>query len=225
MPIGLFRPFDKTNYRSISILPVLSKPFERSLCDQIYEYIHTVLLKVQCGFRKSFSAQYSLISMIENWRKNMDKGKSSVVLLTDLSNAFDWILHDLLVAKLEAYGFSYQPLKFMYSYVTDRKHRTKLNNSFSDFIDLLLGVPQGSILGPLLFNIYICDLFFFVEEDNVTSYADDTTPYSNGKNVVTVLENIETKGKEVFNWFSMNYLKPNPGKSSTLTNFKRWSFY
>ena len=164
MPIGLFRPFDKTNYRSISILPVLSKPFERSLCDQIYEYIHTVLLKVQCGFRKSFSAQYSLISMIENWRKNMDKGKSSVVLLTDLSNAFDWILHDLLVAKLEVYGFSYQPLKFMYSYVTDRKHRTKLNNSFSDFIGLLLGVPQGSILGPLSFKIYICDLFLFVNK-------------------------------------------------------------
>ena len=85
-------------------------------------------------------------------------------------------------------------------------NRTKVNNSFRDFIDLLLGVPQGSILGLLLFNIYICDLFLFVEED-VTSYADDTTPYSNGKNVVTLLENIETKGKELFNGFSMNYLK------------------
>ena len=117
---------------------------------------------------------------------------------TDLSKAFDCIVHDFLIAKLEAYGFSYEALKVIYNYLTDRKHRTKVNNSFSDFIDLLLGVPQGSILGPLLFNIYICDLFFFVEEDNVTSYADDTTPYSNGKNVVTVLENIETKGKEVF---------------------------
>ena len=209
-------PFDKTNYRPISILPVLSKPFERCLYDQIYEYIDTILSNVQCGFRKGFSTQYSLIAMIEKWRKNMDKGKSCAALLTDLSKAFDCIVHDFLIAKLEAYGFSYEALKVIYNYLTDRKHRTKVSNSFSDFIDLLLGVPQGSILGPLLFNIYICDLFFFVEEDNVTSYADDTTPYSNSKNVVTVLENIETKGKEVFNWFSMNYLKANPGKSHLL---------
>ena len=209
-------PFDKTNYRPISILPVLSKPFERCLYDQIYEYIDTILSKVQCGFRKGFSTQYSLIAMIEKWRKNMDKGKSCAALLTDLSKAFDCIVHDFLIAKLEAYGFSYEALKVIYNYLTDRKHRTKVNNSFSDFVDLLLGVPQGSILGPLLFNIYICDLFFFVEEDNVTSYTDGTTPYSNCKNVVTVLENIETKGKEVLNWFSMNYLKANP---ASLTSY------
>ena len=123
----------------------------------------------------------------------MDKDKLSTALLTDLSNAFDYIVHDFLIAKLQAYGFSYEPLKVMYNYLTDRKHRTKVNNSFGDFIDSLLGVPQGSILGPLLFKIYICHLFFFVEEDNVTSYADDTTPYSKGKNVVAVLENKETK--------------------------------
>ena len=126
---------------------------------------------------KGFSTQYSLITMIEKWRKNKAN--------RDLSKAFDCIVHDFLPAKLEAYGFSYEGLKVMYNYLTDRKYRTK-NDSFSDLIDLLLNVPQGSILCPLLFNMYICDLFFFVEEDNFTGYADDTTQYSNGKNVVTV---------------------------------------
>ena len=158
--------------------------------------------------------------MIEKWRKNMDKGKSCAVLLTDLSKTFDCIAHDFLIAELEAYGFSYEALKIMYNYLTDRKHRTKVDDSFSDFIDLLLGISQDSILDPLLFNIYICNLFFFVEQDNVTSYADDTTPYSNGKNIVTVLENIGTKGKEVFNWFSMNYVKANPDKSQLLLTSK-----
>ena len=116
-----------------------------------------------------------MIVMTEKWRKNMDKGKSCTALLTDLSKAFDCIVHDFLIAKLEAYGFSYEALKVMHNYLTDRKHRTKVNDSLSDFTDLLLGVPQGSILGPLLLSIYICDLFFFVED--VTSYAGDTTPY------------------------------------------------
>ena len=146
----------------------------------------------------------------------MNKGKSCAALLADLSKAFYCIVHDFLIAKLEAYGFSYESLKVIYNYLKDRKHRAKVNNSFSDFIDLLLRVLQGSILGPLWFNIYICDLFFFVEGDNVISYNDDATPYSNGKNVVTVLKDIETKRKKVFNWFPMNYLKANPGKSQLL---------
>ena len=94
----------------------------------------------------------------------MAQGKSCAALITDLSKAFDCIVHDVLIAKLEAYGFPYEALKVMHNYLTDMKHRTKVNDSFSDFVDLLLGVPQGSILGRLLFNIYICDLFFFVKK-------------------------------------------------------------
>ena len=96
----------------------------------------------------------------------------------------------------------------MHNYLTDRKHRTEVNNSFIDFIDLLNFRPS--------FIHYLHLRSFFIEEENVTSYADRTTSYSNGKNVATVLENIETKGKEGFSWFSINYQKV-----STLTNFKR----
>ena len=100
-------------------------------------------------------------------------------------------MHDFLIAKIETYYFSYEALQVMYSYLTDRKHRFKINNSFSNFVDLLICTLQGPILGPLLLAIYICDLFFFVEEETVTTYADDTALYSSSDNIVTVLENIE----------------------------------
>ena len=128
----------------------------------MHEYIGIILSKFQCGFRKGFSTQYSLIAMIEKWRKNMDKSKSCAALLSDLNKAFDCIVHDFLIAKLEAYGFSCKAHKaLMQKYLTDRKHRTNVNDSLSDFVDLLLSVPQGSILRPLLFIIYISDRFFF----------------------------------------------------------------
>ena len=128
----------------------------------MYEYIDIILSKCQCGFRKCFSTQYSLIAMIEKWKKSMDKSKSCAALLTDLNKAFDCIVQDFLIAKLEAYGFSRKTLKaLMQNYLTDRTHRTNVNDCLSDFVDLLLSVPQGSILHPLLFIIYISDLFPF----------------------------------------------------------------
>ena len=105
----------------------------------------------------------------------------------------------------------------MHGYLTDRKHRTKINNSFVDFIDLLIGVPKALVLRPDLFNIYICDLYFFIEEENVACYADDTAAYSSFNNFVTVLEDKETKGK-------MSYLKTNPGKSQLLLTSKEEVF-
>ena len=128
----------------------------------MYEYIDIILSECQCGCRKCFSTQYSLIAMIEKWKKSMDKSKSCAALLTDLNKAFDCIVQDFLIAKLEAYGFSRKTLKaLMQNYLTDRTHRTNVNDCLSDFVDLLLSVPQGSILRPLLFIIYISDLFPF----------------------------------------------------------------
>ena len=112
----------------------------------------------------------------------MGKVKSYSALLTDLSKAFDCIVHVSLIAKLETYRFSYETIKLMHIYVTGRKHKSKVNESFSDFIDLVLDVPQEESSLDLSFNICICYFFFFVQEDNVTSYADDTTAYSNNKN-------------------------------------------
>ena len=101
----------------------------------------------------------------------------------------------MLIAKLNAYGFDNSSLTFIYSYLSERKQRTKINSSFSCWAEILFGVPQGSILGPLLFNAYICDLFFEVRDLEYASFADDTTPYSCLPEMTPILEKLE-KGIE-----------------------------
>ena len=121
--------------------------------------------------------------MLEEIRKNLDERNTGDMLLTDLSKAFDCLVHDLMVAKLHAYGFEYNALSLIYSYLSGRRQRTKFGTAFSKWADIIFGVPQGSILGPLLFNIYINDIFFVTEETSITNYADDNTPYARDKSV------------------------------------------
>ena len=124
------------------------------------------------GFRKSHGTQNSLVVMLEKSKRVLDKGEYVSALFMDLSKAFDTINHDLLIAKLKSYGFSKEALTLIKSYLKNRKQKVQINNKFSSERDLIAGVLQGSIDGPLFFNFFINDLVFFIEQWTLSSYAD-----------------------------------------------------
>ena len=147
--------------------------------------------KYQCEFRRGYNPQHCLVSLIEKWKKSVDNGGAFGALLTDLSKAFDCLPHELLIAKLDAYGFDKSSLKLMHSYLSNRKQRVKVNDRYSSWSEILFGVPQGSILGPFLFNIFICDGFYFLEDFDIANYADDSAPYCAGKSAEFIVNNLE----------------------------------
>ena len=183
---------------------------------QLSIYFEEILSKFQCGFRKGFSTQHCLLLMLEKWKRAVDNNKVFGALLTDLSKAFDCISHDLLIAKLNAYGLSLSALKLVHSYLQNRKQRTKIGSSYSLWEEIVSGVPQGSILGPLLFNIFLCDLFLSIENNYFTNYADDTTPYVIGNNPDEVVSELKDITEKLFTWFSQNEMKANLGKCHML---------
>ena len=209
------------NYRPVSVLPTLSKIFEKLLYQQTNCYIDQYLSEKTSGFREGFSAQHCLTVMIESMCKALDKGKIAAALLTDLSKAFDCILHDLLIAKMHAYGFNLGSLKLINSYLSNRKQRTKIDSSFSSWAEIILGVPQGSILGPLLFNIYINDIFFFIIESDIANYADDNTLYTSSRYCEETILKLEKDANILIKWFKDNGMKLNEEKCKLLILSKK----
>ena len=131
-----------------------------------------------CGFRKKHNAQYSLLKMIESWKKQLENGEKKGLIFKDLSKAFGT---SLLLVKLKTYGFSNQALSLLQSYLCNRFQRSIINGFFSSWNEVIIGVPQGLILGPLLFNIFLNEIIFCLSRN--VNYADDNTLYKSGENM------------------------------------------
>ena len=168
--------------------------------EQLDEYFSDLLSKYQCGFRQGYGTQHCLLAVIEKLRKIRDKKGIFAAVLTNLSKDFDCIPHNLLIAKVSAYGFDRKSLMFISTYLESRKQRTRIGLAFSDYLNMLFGVPQGSILGPILFIIFLSDLLYIYNDLDYANYADDTTLYVCRQNYVEAIEFLETTINNIFTW-------------------------
>ena len=156
--------------------------------------------------------QHSMVTMLEKWKKALDKKEYIGVLFMDLSKAFDTINHDLVLAKLHVCGFSINALILMCSYLKNRKQRVQINNNFSATKSVIAGVPQGSIDGPLLFNLFINDLVLFLTKTMFSKYADDNNLFSIGRDLNKVKDTLAKDFGIVTNWFYENFMVLNSKK-------------
>ena len=203
---------NKDNYRSVNLLPVLSKIFEKLLYNQMFEYMESRFHRYLSGFRKGHSCQDILVRMIEDWRRSLDQGSMVGVIAIDLSKAFDCMPHGLLLAKLSAYGFDINACELMKSYLMKRQQRVKIGETFSNWVNNIKGVPQGSILGPLLFNIFVNDFLYFNFQSKIYNYADDNTLSCTDVNLDNLKEKLQADCLIAMQWFTDNSMKANANK-------------
>ena len=154
-------PLLKKYYRPVSVLPIRSKIFERAMVDQLDDYFRVLFRPFLLAYRKGYSCQSTLLALTEDWRQSLDGGHFVGAILMDLSKAFDCLPHRLLLEKLRAYNLAESAVSLLGSYLSEREQCVKIGNAQSASLPMYKGVPQGSIIGQVLFNIFINDIFHF----------------------------------------------------------------
>ena len=181
----------KTNYRPVTILPVISKVFEKCLCPQWTSYFETILPRTLTAYRKNHSRCATLLRLTEDWKTEADLDNIIGATLIGLSKAFDRLPHNLLLEKLSAYSVSLESLQLLTNYVKNRIQCVRLGNTRSTTGKLTSGVPQGSVLGPHVFNIFINNLFYNIKKAKISAYADGKQLYFSNANVRIVQKTLK----------------------------------
>ena len=209
---------DPDNYRPISLLPCTSKILERLVQSQLLRFLqeNNILSSVQSGFRAKHSTVTALVKVLDDWMMAMDRGEYTGAIFVDLKKAFDTVDHKVLLKKLFDIGVRGLTLKWFENYLINRRIVTKVNNSISEEKHLTHGVPQGSILGPLLFCIFINDLPDIFKLSQVHLYADDTVIYFSHKNPNVVESALNTEMEVLDKWMCKNKLLINYTKTVSM---------
>ena len=202
----------KENFRSVNVLSIVSKVFERVLSDQLMTYFLSVLKHSLSAYRAGYSCQHVILQLTEFWRQSLDKGNCVGTVAMDLSKAFDSMPHELLIAKLSAYGVSKHVCNLIINFLRKRRQRTKVRGKCSEWVTINRGVPQGSVLGPLLFNIFVNDLFYTDIDSMICNYADDNHLVNENNSVDTLKVSLERDAHRAISWFDNNYMDANPDK-------------
>ena len=207
----LFKKGSKTdprNYRTISLLPLIFKLIEKAIHIQTQEYLdkNGLIYKFQSGVRNNFSTDSCLVQLTDYTIKGMDKEQHTGMILIDLQKAFDTLDHDVLLKKMECVGFKKPVIKWFKSYLSNRKFSVSVEGVFLEEGLLTCGVPQGSILGPLLFLIYINDLPQSLSETTSNLYADDTCIYYQHRDIQKIENVLNKEFSSLCEWFINNKL-------------------
>jgi retron-type reverse transcriptase len=216
------------NYRPVSNLCVISKVIERVVHDQISKHCQKegIIPTSQHGFQRGKSTLTATISMFDQWQQAMENEQSSGVMLFDLSSAFDTLDHDILTRKLSSLNFCAHSVKWVTSFLKGRVQQVVVGKTLSPEINLSVGVPQGSVLSPLLFLLYISDIGEWIKSATITGYADDTSLTMSSQDMTSLLKNLETEANSVLQYMAVNKLVANPGKTKFLLirgkSHKKW---